>query len=81
MTAEEAIFADVLPLPMQNALDITPGHAPQITSSALCGSCHTVITPTFDSKGEQIGEFHEQTTYMEWLNSEFQDDQEPINRS
>ncbi len=71
-------YTDVLTLPMRNAVNITPRHAPQITSSALCGSCHTVITPTFDRNGKQIGEFHEQTTYMEWLNSEFQDEKEPI---
>jgi len=70
-------YTDPQPLPMHNALNITPRHAPQIQSSALCGSCHTVITPTFDSQGNQIGEFHEQTTYMEWLNSDFQDEISP----
>lgn len=71
-------YTDVLTVPMHNALGITPRYAPQITSSALCGSCHTVITPTFDKNGIQIGEFHEQTTYMEWLNSNFQDENPPV---
>lgn len=67
-------FDDVVALPMKNALGITPRFADQIKSSALCGSCHTVITPTFDKSGKQIGEFYEQTTYLEWLNSDFQNE-------
>ncbi|HEV3470028.1 MAG TPA: cytochrome P460 family protein [Pyrinomonadaceae bacterium] len=76
-------YKDVLPLPMKQALGITPEHAPQITSSALCGSCHTVITPVLDKEGRQLKDkagkpmvFHEQTTYMEWLNSDFQNEPE-----
>lgn len=76
-------YADVQPLPMKQALGITPEQAPQIVSSALCGSCHTVITPVLDRQGRQLKDgsrqpmvFHEQTTYMEWLNSDFQNEQE-----
>ncbi|HYE13030.1 MAG TPA: hypothetical protein VD968_01160, partial [Pyrinomonadaceae bacterium] len=76
-------YRDVLPLPMKHALGITPRYAPQITSSALCGSCHVVITPTLDAQGRQLkgpdGKplvFHEQTTYMEWLNSDYQNEPE-----
>jgi hypothetical protein len=76
-------YTDVQPLPMKQALGITPEYAPQITSSALCGSCHTVITPVLDREGRQLKDgkgqpmvFHEQTTYMEWLNSDFQNEPE-----
>lgn len=80
-------YRDVQPLPMKQALGVTPEYAPQITSSALCGSCHTVITPTLDREGRQLKDksgqplfFHEQTTYMEWLNSDFQNEPELSNR-
>jgi len=73
-------FDDVATLPMKNGLGITPRFADQIKSSAMCGSCHTVITPTFDKDGKEVGEFHEQTTYLEWLNSEFQNERQPFNQ-
>ena len=57
-------------LPMKNALGITPRETPHIKTSALCGSCHTVILPVFDQNGRQVKdkngkpkEFHEQMTY------------------
>ncbi len=77
-------FADVQTLPMKNALGITPRSAEQIKHSALCGSCHTVITPVFDRDGNPVmehgkpKEFHEQTTYFEWQNSVYQDERAPI---
>lgn len=81
-------FKDVLTAPMKQALGITPRYAPQITSSALCGSCHVVITPVFDRDGRQLKdkagkdlEFHEQTTYLEWLNSDYQNEPELSNRA
>ncbi len=74
-------FNDVQTEPMKQALGITPEYAPQINSSALCGSCHTVIVPVFDREGRQLKdragkpmEFHEQTTYLEWLNSDYQNE-------
>ncbi len=74
-------YADVQTEPMKQSLGITPEYAPQIKSSALCGSCHTVIVPVFDREGRQLKdragkpmEFHEQTTYLEWLNSDYQNE-------
>jgi hypothetical protein len=74
-------------LPMKNALGITVRESEQMKSSALCGSCHTVILPVFDKKGRQVRdkdgkpkEFHEQMTYPEWLNSAYQNEREPIDR-
>lgn len=76
-------FNDVQIIPMKQALGITPEYAAQIKSSALCGSCHTVIVPVFDRNGNELKdkngkplEFHEQTTYMEWLNSDYQNEPE-----
>ena len=80
-------FSDVQPLPMKNALGITPRFADQIKRSTVCGTCHTVIVPVFDRNGKEVldksgkpKEFHEQTTYLEWQNSDFQDERAPINK-
>lgn len=72
---------------MLQALGITPRGAEHIKSSALCGSCHTVILPQVPSpfRGSDpttdpsIGFEHEQTTYLEWLNSAYQDERQPWN--
>ena len=42
-------------------------HGPHIQESMLCGSCHTVVT----SDGNGSADFHEQTPFLEWRNSEF----------
>ena len=76
-------YKDVQTAPMKQALGLTPEHAPQIGSSALCGTCHTVVLPVFDREGRRLKdragkplEFHEQTTYLEWLNSDYQNEPE-----
>jgi hypothetical protein len=56
--------------PMKNALGLTPTFAEQIESSDLCGSCHNVLLPIFDNSGQQLGASYEQSTHLEWLNSE-----------
>ncbi len=48
-----------------------------IGSSKVCGSCHTVYVPVFDAAGKQISSTFEQSTYLEWLNSAFQNEAEP----
>ncbi|MBK8692985.1 MAG: hypothetical protein IPN17_11995 [Deltaproteobacteria bacterium] len=59
-------------MPMQNAVNYTPTQATHMTSSALCGSCHTVITRSLDALGNPTGpEFAEQAPYLEWRNSAF----------
>ncbi len=40
-----------------------------ISSSELCATCHALFTPVFDSQGNAIGSFPEQTPYLEWKNS------------
>ena len=68
-------FADDLkPRLMEMGLGIAPVHGAQIGDSALCGSCHTVVPPKLPlGGGPQEGTAHEQTTYLEWLNSAFND--------
>jgi hypothetical protein len=63
--------ATIVPKPMQHALGITPQFADQITSSDLCGSCHNILLPVFDNAGNLLGAKYEQTTHLEWSNSDF----------
>lgn len=78
-------YDQVATLPMKHAIGITPQFGAQIKTSALCGSCHTVILPVLDAKGKPVldkngkpKEFHEQTTYPEWLNSIYQNERAPV---
>ncbi|MEQ9331225.1 hypothetical protein [Thalassobaculum sp.] len=76
-------YKEVVEKPMQHAIGLTPEFQPQIRSSELCGSCHTVFTPSLDvdrpytrAEFDEMaktgkGVFHEQTTYLEWKNSAF----------
>jgi hypothetical protein len=80
-------YEEVITLPMKNALNVTPRFGDHVKSSALCGSCHTVVLPVFDTKGNQVRdkngkpkEFHEQTTYPEWQNSIYQNEREPFDK-
>jgi len=61
-------FADVATGPMQNQVRYTPTHGPHVQTSALCGSCHTLFTEHHGTP------FPEQTPYLEWRNSEFDDE-------
>lgn len=82
---------EIVALPMENALGITPKHSDYIKSSRLCGSCHNVHLPNVDMPlsdhqatdldvgvpAEMFkGYKHsiEQATYLEWLNSGYQDE-------
>lgn len=80
-------YHDVIPKPMKNALGIKPVFGEQITTSAMCGSCHTVVLPVLggcdrksdnkNAQGQDI--FYEQTTYLEWLNSSYQNETKEYN--
>ena len=70
-TAERVIFgpfADPAPQPMQNLVRYTPKHAEHIHRSALCATCHTLHTEHHGTP------FPEQTPYLEWRNSVFNDE-------
>ncbi len=62
--------------PMKHAINIDPVHSQTITSSEMCGSCHTVHLPILN-KGEPIGHVYEQTTYPEWAFSDFRTGNSP----
>lgn len=79
-------FADPLVKPMQNALRLTPQHNESISSSEVCGSCHTIHLPVLDREqpedrcGPQTDppdpfrcfpKRYEQTTYAEWVFSAY----------
>lgn len=61
--------------PMNNAIGIKPKHDPYIQSSRMCGSCHTINLPLMDNPDADPNKPHlEQVTYLEWLNSGYQNE-------
>ena len=46
-----------------------PTHSAHILDSALCGSCHTLITKALGEGGKELATFYEQMPYPEWLHS------------
>jgi hypothetical protein len=48
-----------------------PTFGDHIAESALCGSCHTLITTARGAGGKAIGHFPEQMPYPEWLHSDY----------
>ena len=73
-------YAQVATLPMHNAIGVNPQFASQVQSSLLCSSCHTIFLPVYDKNGNQPTDgqgnpkmSHEQTTFLEWVNSNFAD--------
>lgn len=60
---------------MVAATGYTPVHAPHFMRSAICGTCHTVITRALDATGAQVGPpFAEQAPYLEWRSSAYSDE-------
>lgn len=66
---------DVRTKPMEHALNLTPKPGSQIRSSKVCGSCHTVYVDVLGSDPPK--KTFEQATYLEWLNSSYQDEIAP----
>ena len=54
---------------MQQFIGYTPSYEPKSLTSDLCATCHTLFTPTLDEQGNIVGDFPEQTPYLEWKNS------------
>lgn len=67
----DASKEEVLTKPMDHALGVIPEHGAQTQGSQLCGTCHVVYLPVFDQQGALAGTAYEQTTYLEWLLSDF----------
>ncbi|MFO1063822.1 MAG: multiheme c-type cytochrome [Pirellulales bacterium] len=67
--------ADPVTMPMQHHVGFTPTKSDHILSSAMCATCHTVITDSFDKHGSATHvKLHEQAPYLEWRNSIFNDE-------
>lgn len=58
-------------MPMLHHTGYTATQSKHILDAGLCGSCHTVITPTMTAGGKVVGEFIEQAPYLEWLASDY----------
>ena len=69
-------FKDPKPVPMQHALGITPEDSATVTSSELCGTCHTVHLPVLRGT-QELGHAYEQTTYPEWAFSAYRTGETP----
>lgn len=72
-------YKDFVKFPMENSIGMTPKHSDALTDPAMCGSCHVVQTAILDAKKTYnrksfaaAPKSHEQTTYLEWLNSAYQ---------
>jgi len=60
---------------MQGGSGYIPRQSKHVQQAALCATCHTLHTATIDEAGQVVGEFPEQTPYLEWLNSDYANDQ------
>jgi len=60
---------------MRTNAGFTPQQGAHISDSALCATCHNLMTPVLDNTGQVIPdrEFPEQAVYTEWQNSAFAD--------
>jgi len=63
-------FDDVETRPMLGQVRYTPTKGDHIRSAGLCASCHTLYTEHHGTP------FPEQTPYLEWRNSEFNDERD-----
>ena len=55
--------------PMRNTVRFTPRHSGHVDEAGLCATCHTLFTPIINDQGQHVGDFPEQTPYLEWKNS------------
>lgn len=56
---------------MHSAAAFQPKKSTNIQKSELCAACHTLFTPAVDGSGSEIGQFAEQTPYLEWQHSAY----------
>ncbi len=62
---------------MREALGIKPTFNAYLSSSRMCGSCHTISLPVIDAPSTHARHNVEQATYVEWLNSRYQTEYGP----
>jgi len=65
-------YQDPVVMPMQFYVSYTPSYGAHMRQSALCATCHTVITRALDDGGIAVGPpFYEQAAFLEWQNSSY----------
>jgi hypothetical protein len=62
---------DLMVTIMGTASGFLPVQGIHLSEAELCATCHTLYTPTVDQNGEIVGEFPEQTPYLEWRHSAY----------
>ncbi len=60
---------------MRSSAEFQPTLGPQIRTSELCATCHTLLTKTLNPQGQVIGELPEQVMYQEWQHSAYRVEQ------
>lgn len=81
----EGPFEKPVEIAMKNALAIKPVHDDYTKNARICGTCHTIHLPVLDAtetpaqhaktaECQQEKFSFEQATYLEWLNSAFQNE-------
>ena len=70
---------EIVTKPMNNAFGADPKFNEYMKSSRLCGTCHTIDLPVVDKPpiepiSPNTPKAIEQATYLEWLNSDYQDE-------
>jgi hypothetical protein len=78
----DRISFGALPQPLEEAMlqmsRTKPVPSPHIAESRLCASCHSVFVHRLDASGAPVGdEVAEQATYLEWRNSDYQNEVAP----
>jgi len=56
---------------MRSVTGFVQAQGAHVSESALCATCHTLITQAFGAQGEVIGSLPEQMNYQEWQHSDF----------
>jgi hypothetical protein len=87
----EGPFEKPVTIPMKNSFGIEPVHDAYTQSGRICGTCHTIHLPVLDARPEateaKAEECHperfsyEQATYLEWVNSSYQNVIDPSKNS
>ena len=81
-------FEKPVTIPMNHSLLIKPVHDSYTLNARICGTCHTIHLPVLDAIDTpqeanravecQAAKFSfEQATYLEWLNSAYEDEVDP----
>ncbi len=75
-------FDKPVTIPMSNSLGVKPVHDTYTQNPRLCGTCHAIDLPVLDAPAAGGGGGHassfEQATYLEWLNSAFENEIDPV---